>query len=247
VTPAITANQVDRSIKRALRQSKHDYQRLAAAKSDTVASVNEVLIPIRIEFDIDGFKIKDYFTWNMNETILTPEKFAEYTCNDLDLPFNVYGAQIVSSLKSQIAEFKQFFMTMDLPPQPDSRVPITLDVRAGKLYLRDRFEWDLHSNLQPEQFASILVKEMGLGGEFISLIANSIREQLFKSRLEGDNVNMFPLESRFRGEEEAKGWCPSIDFVPPEDADKFDNSKDRRNRYYFPLTNSFLLVQIAGN
>jgi hypothetical protein len=38
------------------------------------------------------------------------------------------------------------------------------------------------------------------------------------------------LEARFRGDEEAKGWCPSIDYVTLEEADKFEMGKDRKSR-----------------
>jgi chromatin structure-remodeling complex subunit SFH1 len=145
--------------------------------------VNEVLIPIRVELDVEGFKIRDSFTWNMNgifqfflknnvEQVLTPEKFAEYTCLDLELSPQTYGPQISNIIKTQVAEYKQYFLTSDVPSQPDSRIAIIL-------------EWDLSSNMEPEIFAKILASEMGLGGEFATLIAASIREQIFKSKQEG--------------------------------------------------------------
>lgn len=42
----------------------------------------------------------------------------------------------------------------------------------GKVQLRDRFEWDLASDMSPEVFASILASDLQLGGEFVTLIAH---------------------------------------------------------------------------
>ena len=44
----------------------------------------------------------------------------------------------------------------------------------------DQFEWDLNNkDFTPEQFARSLCAELGLGYEFIVLIAHSIREQIY--------------------------------------------------------------------
>lgn len=51
--------------KRLFPTTKHDYERLLGAQA-AQAATREVLIPIRIELDLDGFKYRDQFTWNMN-------------------------------------------------------------------------------------------------------------------------------------------------------------------------------------
>jgi len=38
------------------------------------ASQTEVLIPIRLDMDIEGQKLRDTFMWNKNELLLTPEQ-----------------------------------------------------------------------------------------------------------------------------------------------------------------------------
>ncbi|KAI0237843.1 Chromatin structure remodeling complex protein sfh1 [Massospora cicadina] len=51
----------------------------------------------------------------------------------------------------------------------------------------DAFDWDPSSDTTPEEFASILAADLGLGGEFIVIISHSIREQLlqfFEQKLE---------------------------------------------------------------
>ena len=41
------------------------------------ASQNEVLVPIRLDMDIEGQKLRDTFMWNKNEALMTPEMYAE--------------------------------------------------------------------------------------------------------------------------------------------------------------------------
>lgn len=56
--------------KRAIRQTKHhDYSKLYAAKKPELSSIPEVLVPIRLELDVEGYKLCDNFTWNMNGTL----------------------------------------------------------------------------------------------------------------------------------------------------------------------------------
>ncbi|KAI7871451.1 hypothetical protein BDF14DRAFT_1718984, partial [Spinellus fusiger] len=50
--------------------------------------------------------------------------------------------------------------------------------------LRDRFEWDLDNMASnaPEVFSRQLASELGVGGEYISIIAHAIREQLYRHK-----------------------------------------------------------------
>ncbi|KAG7451525.1 SNF5-domain-containing protein [Guyanagaster necrorhizus] len=61
----------------------------------------------------------------------------------------------------------------------DMRVVIKLDIIVGAMKLDDQFEWDIENpHASPESFADIYVQELGLGGEFRTAIAHSIREQV---------------------------------------------------------------------
>ena len=54
-----------------------------------------------------------------------------------------------------------------------------LNIHVGNVSLVDQFEWDLSSPLNsPEHFARQLCADLGLGGEFVTTIAYSIRGQL---------------------------------------------------------------------
>lgn len=87
----------------------------------------EVLVPIRIELEHEGYKLRDTFTWNLNgndakpfwkdelqltcvirhviESLVTPEQFAEVMCEDLRLPITVFSDQIARSIREQIDDY----------------------------------------------------------------------------------------------------------------------------------------------
>lgn len=46
------------------------------------ANLSEVLVPIRMDMDIDGQKLRDTFLWNKNETLITPEMYAEVKASE---------------------------------------------------------------------------------------------------------------------------------------------------------------------
>lgn len=57
------------------------------------ANQQEQLVPIRLDMEYEGQKLRDCFTWNKNESLITPEQFAEILCDDLDLnPINFIPA-----------------------------------------------------------------------------------------------------------------------------------------------------------
>lgn len=84
----------------------------------------------------------------------------------------LYIPQISNSIKSQLADHRRFYQTLDFPVAEDSRITIKLDIYAGHVHLRDRFEWDISADFSPEEFATVLVNDLGLGGEFKSLISH---------------------------------------------------------------------------
>jgi hypothetical protein len=153
-----------------------------------------------------------------SEPAMTPDKFAELICLDLDLSPSNYAPMVASLIKSQIQDYKRYYMSHDYPIPEDSRVIIKLDITTGKIHLRDRFEWDLDSEISPEQFARILVSDLGLGGEFKTLIAHSIHEQLHRIKRDGDFETMFAIEKPLRGQEESITWCPTIESGQEQEA-----------------------------
>lgn len=73
---------------------------------EAVADQDAILVPIRLDIDMDEVRLRDTFTWNVNEQLMTPEKFAEILCEDLDLNVAKFVPEIAQSLRNQIAEFE---------------------------------------------------------------------------------------------------------------------------------------------
>ncbi|CEP15818.1 hypothetical protein [Parasitella parasitica] len=179
------------------------------------ADKEEALVPIRLDLENDGFKVRDTFTWNMNESSITPEQFADITCQDLRLPTTVFSSLISASIKEQVQEYflNASSMVSDSQDQERKRLGsyqehmqcktqktgllqenrrtiknrktelrtlIKLDIIVGNRILNDQFEWDITCKKNsPESFAETMATELGLGGEFKTAIAHSIREQIY--------------------------------------------------------------------
>lgn len=58
---------------------------------------------------------------------------------------------------------------------------ITINVRVGKVVVRDKFEWDINNpDNSPEDFAECMCADLGLGSEFMLPIAHQIREKILE-------------------------------------------------------------------
>ncbi|CAG8500445.1 9369_t:CDS:2 [Racocetra fulgida] len=202
---------------------------------DRNAEQREILIPIRLDIDLDTHKLRDTFTWNLNEKLIGPEHFAEIMCYDLDLPINEFRPLIADSIRKQIQEHEP--VAESNVSTEDTRVTINLDIHVGRLNLRDRFEWDLSSDLTPEEFSKILVADLGIGGEFVTMIAHSIHEQILKYKKDiksddSDNESA-PLKSVFRAYEDADEWSPVLNLLSNEELEKIRLDQERDIRYAF--------------
>lgn len=101
------------------------------------AAHSEVLVPIRLDMEIEGQKLRDTFTWNKNESLITPEQFAEVLCDDLDLNPLTFVPAIAQAIRQQLDAF---------PADPpgimeescDQRVIIKLNIHVGNTSLVDQ-------------------------------------------------------------------------------------------------------------
>ncbi|KAI8367603.1 uncharacterized protein BYT42DRAFT_618021 [Radiomyces spectabilis] len=249
-------------LRKVARKRNHVYP--SEEEMDRVASAEEVLVPIRLDVDLDDVKLRDVFLWNMNEQFLTPEKFAEMLCEDLDLPPYKFVQPIADSIRSQVLDFEAIH-EIELP-NDSIRVVINLDLQIGKVNLRDRFEWDLSNTTSnaPEVFSRQLASEVGLGGEYVAIIAHAIREQLYQHKrqlvdeygFEGEVAK--PLASAFRSVEEAGSWTPQMEMLSNEELEKLLVAQERnirrlrretrfkRSRRYASMTPSRRMGSNAG-
>lgn len=214
------------------------YDDLDSSAISENASQSEVLIPIRLDMEIEGHKLRDTFTWNKNEQNITPEQFAEILCDDLDLPAIAFVVPIAQSIRQQIEAYPTDNLLDD---QSDQRIILKLNIHVGNISLVDQFEWDMsEKDNSPESFALKLCSELGLGGEFVTAIAYSIRGQLsWHQRTYAFSEAPLPtVEVPFRAQAEADQWCPFLETLTDAEMEKKIRDQDRNTRRMRRLANT---------
>ncbi|KAJ1334874.1 hypothetical protein BSLG_008028 [Batrachochytrium salamandrivorans] len=152
------------------------------------------LVPIRLDIDVEGVKLRDTFTWNLQDVVVTPDLFSKILCEDLALSAT-FLPLISKSISKQLEDFFQHAPNSLLPfesdtrgndgveltvkDMPELRAVINLDITIDTQAMVDQFEWDIGCKRNnPEVFAEHLVNELGLIPEFKTAISHSIREQV---------------------------------------------------------------------
>ena len=215
-------------------------------------ATDEVLVPLRIELDMDGYKLREVFTWNLHgmltysdgrktidlaiplEPDITPEMFAGTICEDYDIPASTFLPAIAGSIRSQLEEYRTFHELF--PEETDARTVIELDISVGNTFLRDRFEWELGNNAAGiERFARQLCADLGLSSEFPRLVAHSIHEQLYwQKRLRVMSPAAEPAETLsipVRDEVMSQDWGPSVDTLTEAELERIQQGKEREARF----------------
>ncbi|KAF1834317.1 SNF5-domain-containing protein [Decorospora gaudefroyi] len=151
----------------------------------------EELVPVRLDIELDRLKLRDTFTWNLNDRVTNPVLFAQTLVEDFQIPPELRQnvlQQIDREIHEQVQDYypHAFFDDDPLDPnQPYSaykndemRILIKLNITIGQHTLVDQFEWEINNPLNaPEEFARKMAAELSLSGEFTTAIAHSIREQ----------------------------------------------------------------------
>ncbi|KAM7533378.1 hypothetical protein Aperf_G00000123383 [Anoplocephala perfoliata] len=198
----------------------------------------EHLVPIRLDIEFDGVKLRDCFTWNRTEQLITPEQFAEILCDDLDLNPISFVPAIAQAIRQQVAAHP---VENILSGQTDTRVIVRLNIHVGNMSLVDQFEWDLSEPANsPEHFAGRLCAELGLGGEFVTAVAYSIRGQLaWHQRLYAFTESPLPtIDVVFRSPNEADQWSPVVEVLTDAEMEKKIRDQDRNTRRMRRLANT---------
>eukprot|EP00794_Sanderia_malayensis_P014295 gene14295-15782_t len=204
------------------------------------ATLPEELIPIRLDIEIDGQKLRDSFTWNKNETLITPESFAEVFCDDLDLPANSFVPAVAVAIQQQIKQ-NSIEPEISMEETADQRVIIKLNIHVGNVSLVDQFEWDMAEPLNsPEQFAMSLCTDLGLGGEFVTAVAYSIRGQLswHQKTFAFSEAPLPTVENPFRTGNDIDHWCPFLETLTDAEMEKKLRDQDRNTRRMRRLANT---------
>ncbi|KAI0251835.1 hypothetical protein BJV78DRAFT_1207106 [Lactifluus subvellereus] len=127
--------------------------------------------------------------------------------------------------------------------QEEMRILIRLDIGIGSMKLDDQFEWDIENpGASPEQFAEVYARELGLGGEFRTAIAHSIREQVqtYQKSLflvghpsdgtpvQDDDLRMSflsPVTSVARPMDQVQAFTPILNYLSDSEMER--NEKER--------------------
>lgn len=204
------------------------------------ASQKQILVPIRLDMEMEGQKLRDTFTWNKNESVITPEQFAEVLCDDLELNPSTFIPAVAASIRQQIDAFPSEPPAI-LEEHTDQRVIIKLNVHVGNTSLVDQVEWDMsEKENNPEQFAMKLCAELGLGGEFVTGIAYSVRGQLgWHQRTYAFSEAPLPVvETPYRQPSEADQWAPYLETLTDAEMEKKIRDQDRNTRRMRRLANT---------
>jgi len=196
------------------------------------ATQPEILVPIRLDMDIEGQKLRDTFLWNRNETMLYAEQFAEVLCDDLDLNPPNFVPAIAAAIQQQVESYPSESDNL-LKEQQDQRVVIKLNIHLGNISLVDQFEWDIADDKNnPEEFSRKLCADLGLGGEFATAVLYSVRGQLAwhqKSYVFSES-QMPAIENAFRNQSEADIWSPFLETLTDAEMEKKIRDQDRNTR-----------------
>lgn len=155
------------------------------------AEQHEELVPVRLDLELDKLRLRDTFTWNLHEKLISPEQFTDYLLEDLKIPPEAMpevSRYVRQELHEQTQSYYPHIIVEDGPfdssrpyneyKDDEMRIMVKLNITIGRITLIDQFEWDINNPLNsPEEFARHMALENALSGEFTTAIAHSIREQ----------------------------------------------------------------------
>ncbi|KIJ63657.1 hypothetical protein HYDPIDRAFT_29449 [Hydnomerulius pinastri MD-312] len=84
-----------------------------------LANRPEQLVPIRLEFDVEHHKMRETFVWNLNDSVITPELFAQTLVEDYALAPSYHGV-ITKSIQEQLSDFKAHAASLEVEWKPSS-------------------------------------------------------------------------------------------------------------------------------
>lgn len=109
-----------------------------------------------------------------------------------------------------------------------------LNIHVGNISLVDQFEWDISDpQNNPEQFALGLCSDLGLGGEFVTAVAYSIRGQLswHQKTYAFSEAPLPKVENPVRSGTDVDNWGPYLETLTDAEMEKKLRDQDRNTRY----------------
>ncbi|KAJ1930220.1 SWI/SNF chromatin-remodeling complex subunit [Tieghemiomyces parasiticus] len=222
-------------------QRRHVAPKFTRTQLRTQAVAEERLVPIRLELEADGHKLRDTFTWNLTDELVAPELFAEILCEDLGLPGTTFVAAIVRQIREQLADFEAHGyvpLAADhadvLFPAAGSPSSAEMDTEAKDSHALVKVEGDggpaagVDPDLRVLIRIEVTVGNAALTDQFEWDIGRSIITEAYKVKqavaggeLDGDDIDLAgPLHCRRCG---GQPTPPLPDQVTPAEAANPDN------------------------
>jgi hypothetical protein len=142
--------------------------------------LEEWLVPIRLDVDVEGIRIKDVFTYNMNETLIGPRQLALILAADFELTQSASVELMATRIHEQIVAHRELAKQQQqmLELNQQGKVLIQLDILEHNMSYIDQFEFSVpYASTAPELVANALVQDLSLPPSFVTCIAHAIREQ----------------------------------------------------------------------
>ena len=147
----------------------------------------DVLVPIKIDISHGKGRYIDSFSWNLYNSMLTPEEFVWKICVEDNLPSELIP-RIVSQLREQTDAFSSLVDVIISSGKIDGivkymkNINVEVSVRSNVMDYSDTFQWDAFSTsgCDPEEFAKQTCLDLGLPCEMQPVIALRIRESILR-------------------------------------------------------------------
>jgi hypothetical protein len=200
--------------------------------------------PFFINVACDGQRLYEIVQAPMN--VIRPEEIARSIVTELAIPPG-FRDQIQSLLEVEINDFQG--LTGKVPSTEWAQAGsathlLSLEVGVDSVVYGDLIEWDIFDDsADPDEFARLTVKELGLPAEFANAISGQIRWQVIRLRAmhcEPERLHRFietcpaaaPQTHRaLRRRAELLDASPVVGLVPGVTAKKTMASRDRHARY----------------
>ncbi|KAJ3130372.1 SWI/SNF chromatin-remodeling complex subunit [Nowakowskiella sp. JEL0407] len=91
--------------------------------AEELKDLEETLVPIRLDLEIEGQKLRDTFMWNLHEPHIKPEDYAQILCDDMKITgllFQEFKLAIARSIREQLDDF-YLYSPLALHPSDDLR------------------------------------------------------------------------------------------------------------------------------
>ncbi|KAJ2611470.1 SWI/SNF chromatin-remodeling complex subunit [Coemansia sp. RSA 1365] len=87
--------------------------RFSKKQLQSQAQRREMLVPIRLDIDADGYRLRDTFTWDLNNELIAPRQFALCLCSDMELPADSFVVPIVQAIDEQLDDYARYAQAFD--------------------------------------------------------------------------------------------------------------------------------------